>query len=148
MLESPKEVSMKKAITYAKFVAALIALIVAYKVYMGLGRTVMDRGDDSMEPAVRPGQWVWYNKTERHASQLKKGDIIVFRHPEKPIDSYVARVKGRPGETAGDLLLPRGYVWVLLDNKRKEPDSRTFGPLHEHFIAGKVIWLKGRLPLD
>lgn len=139
---------MKKAITYAKFVVAIIALIVAYKVYVGLGRTIMDRDDDSMAPAVRSGQWVWCNKTERHVSQLRKGDIIVYRHPEDPEESYIARVKGLPGETENNLLLPRRHVWVLLDNKRKEPDSRTFGPLHEHFITGKVIWLKGRLPLD
>ena len=139
---------MKKFLAYAKFVATIVFFIVAYRVYVGLGRTVMNRKDDSMAPAVRPGQWVWYDKTERRASQFKKDDIIVFRHPKDSKESHIARVRGLPGETASGLLLPRGYVWVLLDNKKKEPDSRSFGPLHEHFIAGKVIWLEGRLPLD
>ncbi len=139
---------MKKVITYAKFVATIIAIIVAYRVYMGLGRTVMDRENDSMAPAVRPGQWVWYNKIERRISHLKKGDVIIYRNPEKLGEKRVARVKKLPGEIEDDLLLPRGYVWVLLDDKKQKPDSRTFGPLHEHFIAGKVIWLDARLPMD
>lgn len=139
---------MKKVIAYAKFVATIIAIIVAYKVYMGLGHTIMDREDDSMTPAVRPGQWVWYNKSERRVSHLKKDDIIVYRNPKDPRGKRVARVKKLPGETEDDLLLPRGYVWVLLDNKKRKPDSRTFGLLHEHFIRGKVIWLDARLPMD
>ncbi len=138
---------MKKFLVYAQFVGAIIALIGAYKVYMGLGRTVMGQNDDSMKPTVRPSQWVWYSKTQRHAAQLRKDDVIIYRHPKDPKESYIARVKGLPGETINDLLLPRGYVWVLLNDRTQEPDSRTFGPLHEHFITGKAIWLKGRLPM-
>lgn len=139
---------MKKVIIYAKFVATIIVIIVAYKVYLGLGRTIMDREDDSMAPAVRPGQWVWYNKTQHRISHLKRDDIIIYRNPKKPREKRVARVKKLPGETEDGLLLPRGYVWVLLDDKKQKPDSRTFGPLHEHFIRGKVIWLEARLPMD
>ena len=139
--------TMKKFLIYGKFVATIIALIVAYKVYMGLGRNVMGREDTAMEPAVRPGQWVWFDKTQRHASQLKKGDIVIYRDPEEPDERRVARVKWLPGEIVKNLSLPRGYVWVLLDDKKQEPDSRTFGPLHEHFITGKAVWLKGRLPM-
>ena len=139
---------MKKAIIYAKFVVTIIAIIVAYKVYLGLGRTIMDRENDSMAPAIRPGQWVWYSKVERHISHLRKGDVIIYRHPKNPREKHIARVKKLPGETEGGLLLPRGHVWVLLDDKRQKPDSRTFGSLHEHFIAGKVIWLRARLPMD
>ena len=138
---------MKKFLICGKFVITIIALIVVYKVYMIIGRTVMDRKDESMEPGLRPGQWVWYDKTQRSASQLQKGDIVVFRDPREPDERRIARVTGQPGEVVDNMLLPRGYIWVLLDNKRKEPDSRTFGQLHEHFITGKAIWLKGRLPM-
>lgn len=145
---------MRKVFVLGKFVMAIIVIIAGYRTYLGLGRSIMDREDDSMAPAVRPAQWVWCNKDERHASQLKKDDIIIYRHPEYPKEIYVARVKGVPGDVlkewrsrnTGQIIeeqfIPRGYVWVLLDDVHKKPDSRTFGQLHEQFIVGKVKWLK------
>lgn len=136
-----KRIGMKKVWEYTRFVLVILCLIVAYRVASKYGRTIMGRDDESMDPAVRPGGWVWFNRYERRASQLRNGDIIVYRHPVDQDEIYVAKVAGVPGETINERFLPRGYVWVLLNDKKKKPDSRSFGPLHEHFILGKSFLL-------
>lgn len=141
------KITMKQGLDFGKFVMAVVAIIVAYRVATGLGRTIVDREDETMDPAVKPGQWVWCSKNEWRASQLRNGDIIIYRHPKEPGEIYIARVKGLPGDTVDGRIIPRGHVWVLLDNLSKKPDSRTFGPLSEHFIKGKAIWLRV-LPRD
>ncbi len=131
-------IDMRQVFKYAKFAAFIVVFLILYNVFMKHGSTVQGSTDDSMAPAVQPGHRVWYTKEKRKAAHMKRGDLIIFRHPNNPSKQFLVRVKAVPGNTVEGKVLPRGYLWVLLDNRRKEPDSRTFGPLHEHFIVGKV----------
>lgn len=96
-----------------------------------------------------------------------RGEIIVFNYPLDPSKDFVKRVVGLPGETVemrdgtvyvdGNALyepylqrkdtsdtLPRllgeKEYYVIGDNRRNSNDSRSWGPVPEENIVGRV-WL-------
>ena len=81
--------------------------------------------DHSMEPALKPGDYVVANRWFR---RISAGDIIVFKHQEKGM-LLVKRVGS----------IDRGRVFALGDNKEASQDSRSFGEIKRENIIGKVI---------
>jgi len=102
------------------------------------------------------------------ASDLKRGDIIVFRYPKDETKSYVKRVVGLPGERveirAGvvringepivedyldqnynhssqwfpERVIPDNQYFVLGDNRDNSSDSRYWGTVDRSLIEGKL----------
>ena len=97
----------------------------------------------------------------------RRGEVIVFHYPRDPRQDFVKRVVGLPGETvelrggvvyvdgqelpepyldtrdfseAPPVSLGPGEYYVLGDNRRNSRDSRSWGPVPEDLILGKV-WL-------
>lgn len=95
----------------------------------------------------------------------KRGEVIVFHFPRDTSKDFVKRVIGLPGEqvevrqgtvyiddvpliepyidagdttTTGPVLLKDGEYYVLGDNRRSSNDSRTWGPVREDQVVGKV----------
>ena len=122
-------------------------------------------GGDSMEPSLRDGDIVVYN---RMIAEYKPGDVVSVRVPSG--DYYVKRVvavggdvvelndgtlyvNGEPlldddgyGETleeSGAVIYPyivrEGNVFVLGDNRAVSMDSRMFGEVNQRQIKGKLI---------
>jgi nickel-type superoxide dismutase maturation protease len=85
----------------------------------------------SMEPTLRPGDWllVWRGPRSRR-SAVKPGHVVIARHPgdqELLLVKRAARL-----ESAG--------WWLTSDNNGVgEVDSRTFGPLPPELIEGRVL---------
>ena len=50
---------------------------------------------------------------------------------------------GWRGAPQSKVIVPRGYCWILGDNRPKSRDSRRFGPVPLEFLWGKVIWRLG-----
>lgn len=96
-----------------------------------------------------------------------RGDVIVLSPPDVPLDDYIKRVIGLPGEKIeirdsvvyinekplqenyikdktlspyGPVIVPPGNVFVMGDNRNASRDSRIFGFLAYDKIVGKV-WL-------
>lgn len=117
--------------------------------------------------SVEPGE-VWHP-----FSEPKQGDIVVFRFPLDPKQTFVKRVIGVPGDTVeirrgrvfvNDNPLDESYVvhdsretlppvevgadeyYVMGDNRLQSNDSRNWGTVHVDNIVGRA-WI-GYWPLD
>ncbi len=85
--------------------------------------------DESMEPALRPGDYVIVNRRAYRKRDPQVGDIVVLRDPEAPGQFLVKRVM------SGDRFA--GF-FVLGDNTAQSRDSRQFGLVPLHLVVGQV----------
>jgi nickel-type superoxide dismutase maturation protease len=84
----------------------------------------------SMEPALRPGDWLLVRRTRR----IRAGQIVVARHPGRSglliVKRAARRVEGEGG----------GGWWLESDNPGAGAvDSRRFGPVPPALIEGRVL---------
>jgi signal peptidase I len=135
---------------------------------------------ESMLPTLEKNDRVLVNKLSYRLHDVNRGDIVVFEAPpeETGAQDLVKRVIGLPGETVscgdGDVLIDgqpldepyledtttstcereyrvaSGEVFVMGDNRNFSKDSRSFGPIDDDEIVGRVfvrIWPPNRLAL-
>lgn len=80
----------------------------------------------SMEPALRPGDWLLVLRARR----VRPGRLVVARHPERLTLLIVKRAVRRD----------RGGWWLESDNPGAgAADSRVFGPVPDELIEGRVL---------
>lgn len=126
---------------------------------------------DSMLPALADGQSVLAVRPRYSWNRLRRGDVVVLRHPVWNDRTYIKRIVGLPNEEIrvedglvylGGVLLDEAYVdspvkapeqkfkewwtgkdeyFVLGDNRRDSQDSRAFGPVDRGLILGRV-WFR------
>ena len=90
--------------------------------------------DESMRPALEPGDYVLVNRWAYKFRLPAKGDLVVVRDPEAPQRFLVKRVSDVPDPTR---------IQVAGDNADRSRDSRAFGPIALREIVGKV-WMRLR----
>ena len=79
-----------------------------------------------MEPCFKEGDYVLANKL---FFSLKKGDVVVIRHPKNREKFLLKRIN----KVLGNKYIASG------DNKKYSIDSRHFGPINKDLIVGKLI---------
>lgn len=80
----------------------------------------------SMEPALRPGDWLLALRTRR----IRPGQIVLARHPGRPELLLVKRAAGRVD----------GGWWLASDNPAAGAvDSQVFGAVAPGLIEGRVL---------
>ena len=80
----------------------------------------------SMEPALRPGDWLLALRTRR----IRPGQIVLAWHPEEPGMLLVKRAAGRVD----------GGWWLASDNPAAGAvDSARFGAVPAPLIEGRVL---------
>jgi nickel-type superoxide dismutase maturation protease len=83
----------------------------------------------SMEPALRPGDWLLAWRGVR-ALRIKPGQIVIARHPGDPGMLLIKRAARR---------MPGGW-WLESDNPGAGAvDSRSFGPVPAGLIRARVL---------
>jgi signal peptidase I len=100
-----------------------------------------------MAPALAAGDWLLLDPTcDRWP---RRGSIVVFHEPETGILA-VKRVAARPGDrvriAAGILHLGPDEAWLLGDNESASLDSRRYGPVPQHALAGRAWFRYGPTP--
>jgi hypothetical protein len=86
----------------------------------------------SMEPALRPGDWllVWRGVRRSRPLRVRPGQLVIARHPGQPDLLLVKRA---------DHELPGGW-WVEAENTAAGAvDSQIFGPVPARLIVATVI---------
>ena len=80
----------------------------------------------SMEPVLRPGDWLLVRRTRR----IRPGQIVVARHPERPAMLIVKRAARRQD----------GGWWLESANPAAGAvDSARFGTVPDALIEGRVL---------
>ncbi len=86
----------------------------------------------SMEPALRPGDWLltWRGLRAGRPPRLRPGQLVIARHPRHPGMLLVKRA--RPEQDA--------RWWLESDNPAAGAvDSRQFGPVAAQLIEARVL---------
>ncbi len=82
--------------------------------------------EHSMEPALRPGDWLLVRRTRR----IRPGQVVLARHPGRPEMLIVKRAARRVD----------GGWWLESDNPAAGAvDSHRFGAVPGPFIEGRVL---------
>lgn len=76
-----------------------------------------------MVPALRPGDFLLV----RWGARPRPGDVVVLALPDRPLG--IKRLIGQ---------VPGGW-WVEGDNPAASTDSRTFGPVPDAAVRGRVV---------
>lgn len=79
----------------------------------------------SMLPTLTDGEQILAEKVSVKLNPLKRGEIVIFEHPQKPGILLVKRVIGLPGEK---IRVTEGNVYIndmILDEDYLAPSTRT-----------------------
>lgn len=88
--------------------------------------------DDSMRPYLEAGDYVVVNRWAYRFRRPGAGHVVVARDPQVPDRFLVKRISHTS---------PGGLVSLAGDNTDQSRDSRSFGPVPDDAIIGKV-WLR------
>ena len=148
-----------------------LAIIIAVLIKTFLFNTTYVLGY-SMYPTLHERDRLFTNKVVYMIGEPKKGDIVVLKAPDDPDKDYIKRVIGVAGDKVeiidgkvyvnGEMLneeyiseeaytytynesvweIPKGYVFVLGDNRNKgaSKDSRYLGLISIDAIKGKAVY--------
>ncbi len=86
----------------------------------------------SMEPALRPGDWLLVRRSVRpgRPQRIRPGQIVIARHPDQPGMLLVKRAARHEA----------GGWWLESDNpEARAVDSRAFGLVRPELIEGRVL---------
>jgi len=101
-------------------------------------------GGDSMSPTLEPGDWALAVSPRR----IRRGDLVVLEHPERPGFEMVKRITGIPDDLTPDgRILEADEYWAEGDNPSGSTDSRHFGPVPRDHVKARVMlvyWPRSR----
>ncbi|MGA9980867.1 MAG: signal peptidase I [Candidatus Sulfotelmatobacter sp.] len=129
----------------------------------------------SMMPSLADHERIFVNKFVYRLEPIERGDIVVFRYPRDPSQSYIKRVIGVAGDrihidggqvyvndqpldedyvppaytdvqSLQEIVVPAQCYFVLGDHRNMSRDSRDFGPVNQSYIYGKAVF--GYWPMD
>jgi signal peptidase I len=129
----------------------------------------------SMMPSLADHERIFVNKFVYRLEPIERGDIVVFKYPRDPSQSYIKRVIGVAGDrihidggqvyvndqpldedyvppaytdvqSLQEMVVPAQSYFVLGDHRNMSRDSRDFGPVNQSYIYGKAVF--GYWPMD
>lgn len=138
----------------------IIALIILILIFSTIATPNKVSGT-SMEPTILDGQRIYVNRLQK---KIERDKIIVVTYGQGKDNRLVKRVIALPGDELvykygkiyvnGNLKndkfyfpdnlkmtynIPKGYIFVVGDNRANSYDSRNFGPISISSVIGTVI---------
>ena len=124
----------------------------------------------SMLPRLVDSDRLFINKFTYHFSAIERGDVVVFRYPRDPAQSYIKRVIALPGDrlrilhgqiwrngalldepyvpdeyrdahSMEEIVVPEGTFFMMGDHRSISFDSREFGPVDRSLVYGKASFV-------
>jgi signal peptidase I len=146
----------------------LLTSLLAFIAFLVFYQPVQVEGT-SMLPLLKNHERIVVNKIAYHVESIQRGDIIVFRYPLDPAESFIKRVVGLPGdwvsikdgrvyvngrrlsepyvlpaylgeETCSPVHVARDHYYVLGDHRDFSNDSREWGTVARKYIYGKAVF--------
>lgn len=163
---TPPESGKKRSRSWLKSVGEIFqTLLLAFLLYFAIDAVVarVRVENISMQPTLKPGEFVLVHKLAYRFGEIQRGDIVVFHY--SPQEDYIKRVIGLPGDSIeiadglvkvngyalkepyinappmynGSWQVPEGKVFVLGDNRNQSSDSHTWGFVPIENIVGKAF---------
>jgi hypothetical protein len=126
----------------ARLPGGAVALEVARRARRGPWRALVT--EDSMRPALEPGDWLLLDPTIR--VWPRRGSVVVVREPGSDLLA-IKRVAARPGDvirtTDGPIRLSRTQAWLLGDDRAVSRDSRRYGPVELDRLVARAFYRYG-----
>jgi signal peptidase I len=145
-------------------VALLVLLALAVRAFVAEPFAIPS---ESMAPTLRPGDHVLVEKLSYRFGSPRRGDLVVFRSPDGG-SLAVKRIVGLAGDRVaiedgvlaidghlqrepyvdqksvdsvyfGPIVVPRGDVFVMGDNRADSHDSRDYGAVPRGALIGRVV---------
>jgi len=88
------------------FIVLAVLIVVPIRVFIAQPFVVEGA---SMHPTFESGDYLIVDQLSYRFEDPKRGDVIVFRYPNKPSVFYIKRIVGLPGETVA---VERGIVTI------------------------------------
>jgi signal peptidase I len=149
--------------TFELLQTLLMAVVLYFLIDAVLGRVRVE--NISMQPSLKPGEFILVNKMEYRIGDFKRGDVVVFHYPRNPEEDYIKRIIGLPGDKVtiqnGQVLInntilqesyiasppvyqgtwevPDDSIFVLGDNRNQSSDSHSWGFVPKGFVIGKAL---------
>lgn len=166
----PVRTNYKKAFSYTWgwIKDIFIAFIIVLGLYTYVFQFSQIRGN-SMYPTLRDGERVFVEKVTGWAGDFKRGDVITLKYPQDPNVSFVKRIIAFEDETISirggvvfidgqplkedyikntesfdemqPVTVPKGYLFVMGDNRPASSDSRRWGFLPRDYAYGRVLFI-------
>jgi len=77
----------------------------------------------SMEPNFENGDYLIIDEISYRFREPKRGEVIVFKYPKNPIQRYIKRIIGLPGET---VKIEQGKVIIIDENGEELLDESEY----------------------
>lgn len=116
---------------YAFIVDTLQTLLLAASIFLVIYAFVarpFQVSGESMYPTFKNNEYILTNLIGLRLTELKKGDVVVFKAPTDPDKDFIKRVMAVPGDS---VTLADGFVYVngqrVDESKYLSLDVRTYG---------------------
>lgn len=136
-----------------------------------LGYTPYRIPSTSMEPTLLPGDFILSSSYAYSSMSPRRGDLVTFKYPRQPDQTYVKRIIGIPGDVvevrnhelfvngkqqseayaqhqnrsyrtrSGRWSVSDDHYFVMGDNRDNSADSRVWGLLPRDHIFGRVNYI-------